>query len=172
MWRLLTTNAILENRELLASLQNHLNVITHHLVKSWELFQDEQQADEFQTRLSELFYDHSTTWLSLLKLRKRISLSFRWDERQFETDSGEDSVQVPGDFVQPEPVAPILFLCPAFLQSGTDVRTNLPIVLQKGKALLENSLLLRAALKEEQEVNSPKLPNKTLNSWMGKGPVK
>ena len=75
VWRVLTTNAVLGDRELLGSFRNHLNDMTHRLVKSWELFHDEQQADAFQTRLSELFYDHSMAWLSLLKLRKRISLS-------------------------------------------------------------------------------------------------
>lgn len=172
VWRVPTTNTVLDDPELRESLKSQLNGIARRLVESWELFQDEQQGDEFRKRLSEWFYDHAMAWLSLLKLQKRVSLKLQWDERLFETDVGKDFVQVPGDFVRHDPVAPILFLSPAFLEDSTDGRTNLPTVLQKGRVLMDNSPLLRIALKEEQEVSSPKLANQNPISWTGKESVK
>jgi hypothetical protein len=71
-------------------------------------------------------YNHSKTWLSLLRLHKRIFISLRWDGRFFKTDSGEDSFQV-------------------------------------------NSPLLLAALREEREISSPKLSNKSPTTRIGSG---
>lgn len=167
VWRVLTTNTILDDRELQETLRSQLNAVAHRLMKSWELFQEEQQRDEFRTRLSELLYDNSTAWLSLLKLRKRISVSFQWDERLFETGPSEDAVKIPGNFVQHNGVTPILFLSPAFLEDNIDGRTNLPTLVRKGNVLLKNCPFLLAALKEEQEISSPRLANKATNSRNG-----
>lgn len=170
VWRVLTTNAILDDQELLEVLRNQLNAVADNLVVSWELFQDESERDEFRTRLAALLYDHSTTWLSLLKLQKRISVSLQWDERLFETDSGEDVVQIPGDFVQHGAVPPILFMSPAFVEDNSDDRTSPSTLIQKGKVLLKTSPLLLTALKEEQDISSPRLAQKNTNSRTGKVP--
>ncbi|MCJ1477245.1 hypothetical protein MMC13_005916 [Lambiella insularis] len=98
VWRLLAIDTILEDGELLKILRSHLNAVADRLLESWELFQEGQQRDEFRTGLSALLYDCSTAWLTLLKLRKRLFVSLQWNERRFETDSGEDAAHVPGDF--------------------------------------------------------------------------
>jgi hypothetical protein len=164
VWRVLAADTVLEDKRLQDSLRDRLGAITRGLVESWDLFQDEKQGEEFRRRLTELFYQHTTTWLSLLKLQKRVSWSLRWDERLFQIDTGEDSVKVPGGFVQHQAVTPILFMSPAFLEDSTDGKTSLPTVLRQGTVMMSTSPLLQAALKEEQEASSPRLTNRSLVS--------
>ena len=164
VWRLLAINTILEDGELLKILRSHLNAVADRLLESWELFQEGQQRDEFRTGLSALLYDCSTAWLTLLKLRKRLFVSLQWNERRFETDSGEDAAHVPGDFAQQGAINPILFLCPAFLENNTDDISGLPKLIQKGKVLLKNSPHLLTALKEEQEISSPRVAHRAVFS--------
>jgi hypothetical protein len=162
IWRVMTANAILENREALEILANRLRSIADRLLMSWEIFQEESQREEFRNRLSRLLYDHSKTWLSLLRLRNRMSVSLRWDGRSFEADSGEDLLKIPGKFTENDATDPILYLSPAFLEGDLDKKMKHPNLVQKGKVMFRNSPALLTALKEEQEINSPKLSKKKL----------
>lgn len=159
VWRLMTVNAILGDRDMLKASEKRLGEVADDVLAYWKIFHTESVRKEFRDRLTRFLFTVFKTWLDLMKMRNKISVRMDGNGRFFDSDSEKESIDVPGDFSQPT-FGPVLCLFPAFLEDTFKDRTKQQSISRKGKMMYQNSPILLRALKEEQEMGSPRLSNK------------
>ena len=160
IWRLLTVNTILGDRQMFGECKNTLSKIATSLLSSWKPFPGDSQKKEILEKLTQFLVDSATVSLELQKIRKRIHVSIDVVSDYFDSDSEEDSHKVPGDFELPDSTAPVLCLFPAFFWAASPAANSQPALLRKGTAMFRDSPPLLAALSDERAVKSPRMSNK------------
>jgi hypothetical protein len=162
VWRLMTVNVILGDRDMLEASENRLGEVADNILAYWKIFHTESLRKEFRDKLTHFLFSVFKTWLELMKMRNKLSVSMDGNGRLFDSDSEKESiaVPVPGDFSQSSS-RPVLCLFPAFLEDTFKDRTKQQSISRKGKMMYQNSPILLRALKEEQEMGSSRLRNKT-----------
>jgi hypothetical protein len=160
IWRLMTVTTILNDRRMLGEYEKHLEEVALSLLATWDPFPGEGQAKETLKRLTRLLIDSAKISLELQKIRRRIHVSIDVVSEYFDSDSDEDSQNVPGGFELPDSTAPVLCLFPAFFWTTSSTTTLSPSLLRKGRAMFCDSLPLLAALNDEREVRSPTLSSR------------
>jgi hypothetical protein len=160
IWRLMTINTILGDQQMIDKYKASLHEVAKSLLSSWKPFLGDSQKKETLDRLTLLLINSATIFLELQKVRKRIHVSIDVVSQYFDSDSEDDSHNVPGGFELPDTTAPVLCLFPAFFWTTSPAATSHPNLLRKGRAMFRDSPPLLAALNDEQEVRSPKMSNK------------
>jgi hypothetical protein len=160
VWRLMTVTTILTDQQIFDGYEKHLREVASSLLSSWNPFPGEGQEKETLKRLTRLLIDSAKTFLELQKTRRRIHVSIDVVSEYFDSDSEEDSHNVPGGFELPDSTAPVLCLFPAFFWTTSPTTTLSPSLLRKGTAMFRDSPPLLAALNDEREVRSPTMSNR------------
>jgi hypothetical protein len=160
IWRLMTVTTILTDQQMFGEYEKHLEGVASSLLSSWNPFPGEGQEKEALKRLTRLLIDSAKTSLELQKIRQRIHVSVDVVSEYFDSDSEEDSHNVPGGFELPDSTAPVLCLFPAFFWTTSPATTLSPSLLRKGTAMFRDSPPLLAALNDEREVRSPTMSNR------------
>jgi hypothetical protein len=155
IWRSMTANAILADRQMLDKYQNHLAKVASSLLESWKPFPGESQEKETLQRLTRLLIGSAKACLEMQRIRQRIHTSIDVVNEYFDSDSEEDSHSVPGGFELPDSTAPVLCLFPAFFWTASSATSSPPRLLRKGVAMYCDSPPLLAALNDVQEMRSP-----------------
>lgn len=159
IWRLMAANAILGDRQMLAFSQQNSRKVADRLLTKWKLFRSNDAMDKFVNMLSKLLFDAFEIWVGFMKYQDKIQVSIDGESRYFEPDSGERTIEVPGNFAAPKPKPP-LCLFPALLEVTFGDRKQQRQGLRKGTMMYSNSPSLLLALKEEEQMDSPRLTNK------------
>jgi hypothetical protein len=160
IWRLMTVSAILADQQMFDEYKKHLQEVASSLLLSWKPFPGKSQEKETLKRLTRLLIDSGKTSLELQKMRQRIHVSTEVVNEYFDSDSEDDSHNVPGGFELPDSTAPVLCLFPAFFWITSPAATLSPSLLRKGTAMFRDSPPLLAALNDEREVRSPTMSNR------------
>lgn len=160
IWRLMTVNTILRDKEMTSRYKTNLRETAKSLLSSWKPFPGDGRKQETLERLAQLLIDSATTFLDLMKVRKRIQVSVDVVNQYFDSDSEEESHTVPGGFELPDSTATVLCLFPAFFWNGSPAAASQLSLLRKGKAMFRDSPSLLTALNDEQEVRSPNIGSK------------
>jgi hypothetical protein len=160
VWRLMTVTTILTDQRMFGEYEKHLEKVALSLLATWNPFPGEGQEKETLKRLTRLLIDSAKISLELQKIRRRIHVSIDVVSEYFDSDSDEDSQNVPGGFELPDSTAPVLCLFPAFFWTTSPATTLPPSLLRKGRAMFRDSPQLLAALNDEREVRSPTMSSR------------
>jgi hypothetical protein len=171
IWRLTTAKAILGDQQILNGYQAKFRNTADNLLTYWKLFQSEDVRDTFLDMLSTILFDAFQTWCHLMKFRDRIYIIIDGASRCFDPDSGERVDEMPGDFGACDPTKSF-YLFPALMMEALEDRSQQPRLLRKGTMMYSTSPSLLSALKEEQQVNSPRLSNKKVSKTVGPGSIR
>jgi hypothetical protein len=156
----MTVTTLLTDQQMFGEYEKRLQEVASSLLSSWNLFPGEGQEKEALKRLTRLLVDSAKTSLELQRIRQRIHVSIDVVSEYFDSDSEEDSHNVPGGFELPDSTAPVLCLFPAFFWTTSPATTSSPSLLRKGTAMFRDSPPLLVALNDEQEVRSPTTSNR------------
>jgi hypothetical protein len=160
VWRLMTVNTILTDQQMFDEYQKHLQKVASSLLSSWSPFPGDGQEQETLERLTRLLIDSAKTSLELQRIRQRIHVSIDVVSEYFDSDSEEDSHNVPGGFELPDSTDPVLCLFPAFFWTTSPAKSSSPSLLRKGMAMFRDSPPLLAALHEERGIRSPTMSSR------------
>ena len=169
IWRLMTAKAILGDQQTWNGYQEKFRNTADNLLTYWKLFQSEDIRDTFLNMLSTILFDAFQTWCCLMKFRDRIYIIINGASRCFEPDSGERVDEMPGDFGACDPTRSFC-LFPALMMEALEDRSQQPRLLRKGTMMYSTSPSLLSALKEEQQLSSPRLSNKKVSKTVGLDP--